>query len=116
MNRTDVDETIVESICSGLFQRELYAEEELDEAGNIIYQPPPLDEVWVDEVGPRQGNEDRIGLAHARLGILDFFHDNDLGDIGQTSKNDSTGLEHHSLFCGPCVGSQANKHLSGPQK
>ncbi len=58
----------------------------------------------------------RSGLYHVRLGVLDFFHKNDLGDIGWTSKNDSLDLEHHSLFCGPCVGSQANKILSGPQK
>ena len=62
VNRTGVDDTVVESICQGLFQREreLYAEEELDDAGNIIYQPPPLHEVWLDEAGRRQGNEDRI--------------------------------------------------------
>ncbi len=48
VNRTGVDEPIIESICKDLFclNRELYAEEELDEAGNIIYQPPPLHEVW----------------------------------------------------------------------
>jgi hypothetical protein len=39
VNRIGVDE----SICQDLFQlnRKLYAEEELDEAGNIIYLPPP---------------------------------------------------------------------------
>jgi hypothetical protein len=48
VNRTGVDEQAVESICNGLFQRnrELYAEDELDEVGNLIYQPPPLHEVW----------------------------------------------------------------------
>jgi hypothetical protein len=52
----------VEPIYNELFQlnRELFSEEELDEAGNIIYQPPPLHEVWLDEAGRRQGNEDRI--------------------------------------------------------
>jgi hypothetical protein len=32
-----------------LFQlnRELFSEEELDEAGNIFYLPPPLHEVWL---------------------------------------------------------------------
>jgi hypothetical protein len=42
MNRTGLDEPIIESICQALFclTRELFAEEELDEAGNIIYQPP----------------------------------------------------------------------------
>jgi hypothetical protein len=62
VNRTGVDVFVVESICNELFQlnRELFAEEELDEAGNIIYQPPPLHEVCLDEAGRRQGNEDCI--------------------------------------------------------
>ena len=62
VNRTGVDDTVVESICQGLFQREreLYAEEELDDAGNIMYQPPPLHDVWLDEAGRRQANEDRL--------------------------------------------------------
>ena len=62
VNRTGVDGPIIESICKDLFRlnRELYAEDELDEAGNIIYRPPPLHEVWLDEAGRRQGNEDRI--------------------------------------------------------
>jgi hypothetical protein len=60
VNRTGVDESIVEFICQDLFQlnRELYAEEELDEAGNLIYQPSPLREVWLDEAGQQQGNKD----------------------------------------------------------
>jgi hypothetical protein len=62
VNRIGLDEPVVESICQDLFQlnRELYAEEELDKAGNIIYQPPPLHEVWLDEAGQRQGNKDCI--------------------------------------------------------
>jgi hypothetical protein len=38
VNYTGVDDRIIESICDGLFQRngELYAEDKLDEAGNII--------------------------------------------------------------------------------
>ncbi len=55
--RTGIDDLVVKSICNELFQlnRELFAEEELDEAGNIIYQPPPLHEVWLDKAGRRQG-------------------------------------------------------------
>ena len=62
VNRTGVDDQVVESICNGLFQRnrELYAEDELDEVGNLIYRPPPLHEVWLDEAGRRQGNKDCI--------------------------------------------------------
>jgi hypothetical protein len=50
-NRIGVDDPVIESICQDLFQlnRELYAEEELDKAGNIIYQPSPLNEVWLDD-------------------------------------------------------------------
>ncbi len=53
VNRTGVDEPVVKSICQDLFQinRELYAGEELDKAGNLIYQPPPLHEIWLDEAG-----------------------------------------------------------------
>jgi hypothetical protein len=78
--------------------------------------PAVFDSFVSDEAKKALAGTMRSGLAHARLGILDFFHNNDLGDIGRTSKNDSTDLEHHSLFCGPCVGSQADKNLSGPQK
>jgi hypothetical protein len=62
VNCTGDDEPVIKAICQGLFQceRELYADKELDEAGNIIYQPPPLHEVWLDEAGRRQGNEDRL--------------------------------------------------------
>jgi hypothetical protein len=53
VNRTGVDEPATKSIYQDLFQlnKELYAEEELDKAGNIIYQPPPLHEVWLNETG-----------------------------------------------------------------
>jgi hypothetical protein len=66
VNCTGVDDCVVESICNGLFQCncEIYAEEELDEAGNIIYRPPPLHEVWLDDAGHRQGNKDRIHQHH----------------------------------------------------
>jgi len=62
VNCTGADDRVIESICNELFQhnRELYAEDKLDEAGNIIYRPPPLHEVWLDEAGRRQGNNDRI--------------------------------------------------------
>ncbi len=74
MNCIGVDDRIVESICNGLFQRnrELYDEDNLNEAGNIIYQPPPLHEVWLDEAGCCQGNEYRI---HQRRWNEDLMRD-----------------------------------------
>jgi hypothetical protein len=67
VNCIGVDDRVIESICNGLFQRnqELYVEDKLNEAGNIIYRPPPLHEVWLNEAGRRQGNKDRI-LQHPR--------------------------------------------------
>ena len=40
-----------ETVCNDLFKnsRDLYAEEEYDGEGNLIYKPPPLDEVWLSE-------------------------------------------------------------------
>jgi hypothetical protein len=60
VNCTGVDEPVIKAICQGLFQckRECYANKELDKAGNIIYQPPPLHKVWLDEAGQRQGSKD----------------------------------------------------------
>jgi hypothetical protein len=53
VNRIGVDDPVIESICQDLFQlnRELYAEKGLNKAGNIIYLPPPLHEVWLDKAG-----------------------------------------------------------------
>jgi hypothetical protein len=62
VNCTGVDEPVIQAICQGLFQheRKRYAGEELNKAGNIIYQPPTLHKVWLDEAGQRQGNKDRL--------------------------------------------------------
>ncbi len=66
VNRTDVDKPVIKSICQDLFQlnRDCFAEEELDKVGNIIYQPPPLHEVWLDKAGQWQGNKDCIWQWH----------------------------------------------------
>ncbi len=62
VSRTGVDEPVVKSICQDLFQlrKELYAEEELNKTGSIIYQHPPLHEVWLYNTGEQQGNKDCI--------------------------------------------------------
>ena len=45
------NDAVVDAISNLLWDnnRELYAEQEFDEEGNLIYQPPPLDEVWLSE-------------------------------------------------------------------
>ena len=72
VNCKGVDDRVVESICNRLFQRyrKFYAKDELNEAGNIIYRPPPLHEVWLDEAGRRQGNEDRIRLRRRNEDLM----------------------------------------------
>ncbi len=64
------------SICDGLFERnwELYIEDEFNADGNLIYTPPPLHDVWLNETGCRQGKEDLLrqhrrneDLMHAQL-------------------------------------------------
>jgi len=48
----------------------------------------------------------RSGLCHTRLNALDFFHDNDLGNLGQSPQNSVLDSEHFSEFlwclCGSC--------------
>ena len=47
-------------ICDELFveSREVYAEEEFDDDGLLIYKPPPLDEVWLSEPERRERRRD----------------------------------------------------------
>ena len=47
-NNGKTDEEI-DKICEKLFagNKECYVEEEFDERGILIYEPPPLDEVWL---------------------------------------------------------------------
>ena len=45
------NDVLVDRICNELFEynRDIYAEDEFDSVGNLVYCPPPLDEVWLDE-------------------------------------------------------------------
>ena len=56
------NDAVVNSICDGLFNRnrKLYVEDEFDADDMLIYKPPPLHEVWLDETGRRQGKEDLL--------------------------------------------------------
>jgi hypothetical protein len=51
--RTSDNDAVVNSICDGLFKRnhELYVEDEFDSDGMLVFKPPPLHEVWIDEEG-----------------------------------------------------------------
>jgi hypothetical protein len=53
------NDAVINSICDGLFERnqELYVEDELDADGMLVYKPPLLHKVWLDEAGRHQGKE-----------------------------------------------------------
>jgi hypothetical protein len=58
----------------------------------------------------------RSGLCHTRLNALDFFHDNDLCNLGRSPQNSVLDLEHFSIFYGACVGAAENENISAAQK
>jgi hypothetical protein len=56
------NDAVVNSICNGLFNwnHELYVEDEFDADDVLIYNSPPLHEVWLDETGCCQGKGDLL--------------------------------------------------------
>jgi hypothetical protein len=60
--RNGDNDAVINSICDGLFERnrELYVKDEFDADGMLVYKPPPLHEVWLDEAGRHQGKEDLL--------------------------------------------------------
>ena len=61
------NDAVVDAISNLLWDnnRELYVEQEFDENGNLIYQPPPLDEVWLSEPERRE-RKDRLRKQRVR--------------------------------------------------
>ncbi len=50
----------MDTICEELFTTscEVYATDEYDAEENLVYRPPPLDEVWLDDEGGRQSRDE----------------------------------------------------------
>ena len=53
---SEVNNALVDSICENLYRTsgEIYATYEYDANNNLLYKPPPLDEVWLDAEGSEQ--------------------------------------------------------------
>ncbi len=51
---------LVDAMCEELFNTscEVYATDEYDAEDNLVYRPPPLDEVWLDDEGCRQSRDE----------------------------------------------------------
>ncbi len=60
--RNGNNDAVINSICDGLFERnqELHVEDKFNADGMLVYKPPPLQKVWLDEAGHRQGKEDLL--------------------------------------------------------
>ena len=50
------NDAIVDAICEDLYRSscKVHATEEYDAHNNLVYKPPPLDEVWLDAEGREQ--------------------------------------------------------------
>ena len=50
------NDAVVDAICEDLYKtsRDIYATDEYDAHDNLVYKPPPLDEVWLDAEGREQ--------------------------------------------------------------
>jgi hypothetical protein len=53
---SDTNDALVNSICENLYGTscKIYATDEYDAHNNLVYKPPPLDEVWLDVEGHQQ--------------------------------------------------------------
>jgi hypothetical protein len=53
------DDEAIDRLCSELFEdsRDLYVEPEYNDEGELVYEPPPLDEVWLTEPERRERKE-----------------------------------------------------------
>jgi hypothetical protein len=61
--RNGDNDAVVNSICNGLFfypNCKLYVEDEFDANDMLIYKPPLLHEVWLNETGRHHGKEDLL--------------------------------------------------------
>ena len=56
MFSSGANDALVDSICENLYGTscEVYATDEYDANDNLVYKPPPLDEVWLDAEGREQ--------------------------------------------------------------
>jgi hypothetical protein len=51
------DDAVVDAICKDLYGSscKVYATDEYDAHDNLVYKPPPLDEVWLDAESRERG-------------------------------------------------------------
>ena len=78
---------VVDTVCAKLFENscDWYVEEEHDENGELIYSPPPLDEVWLTEP-ERRSRREELSRQRERIAQREWTK---WVDTGPPSNNDS---------------------------
>ena len=70
------NDVVINSICDGLLKQncELYVDDEFNSEGMLVYKPPPLHEVWLDEEGQHHGKEDLLRKCHRNEDLMRAQH------------------------------------------
>ncbi len=79
------DDQVITAICEDLYNtsREVYATDEYDAHDNLVYKPPPLDEVWLDEDG-REQHKQELRQQRKRNDDLMRLRDMEIADMAPT--------------------------------
>ena len=80
------DDAVINAICKDLYNtsRKVFATDEHDAHDNLVYTPPPLDEVWLDEEG-REQHKLELRQQHKRNDELMRLRDMEIADMAPTS-------------------------------
>jgi hypothetical protein len=79
------DDQVITAICEDLYNtnREVYATDEYDAHDNLVYKPPPLEEVWLDADG-REHHKLELRQQRKRNDDLMRLRDMEIADMAPT--------------------------------
>ncbi len=74
--RNGDNDAVVNSMCDGLLNQncKLYVEDEFDADDVLMYKPPQSHEVWLNETGCCQGEEDLPWQCHQNKDLMRAQH------------------------------------------
>ena len=127
------NKAITDAICNLLWEnnRDIYAEEEFDGDGILIYQPPPLHQVWLDEP-ERRDRDHKLRKQRARRHDIELErrnaipleapppatkptrHPTPLPDLGVVSDDDSSLSSNDSFSPNDINESEGEKWADHP--
>jgi len=79
------DDDIINAICEDLYHtsREVFATDEYDAHDNLVYKPPPLDDIWLDAEG-REQHKLELRQQRKRNDELMRLRDMEIADMAPT--------------------------------